>query len=172
MHASILSLHVGLIIKAAVRQSIVMSVHKLHKFRISVQDVTPALDVLAGRREGYGLQRVYNNAKTPYKSVTAATHGYHTDQARKRASRTSNKNTYEPRTLIPNTLVAQYGTLLKDIEKAGWFQDLGTFDRHYEKVNVGKSSVVAKHSKCMQDSVLKKACCPIMSCVLLSRNVL
>ena len=104
-----------------------------------MQDVTPTLDVLSGRREGVQLQRVYNHAKTPYKSITAATHGYHTDQARKRANRTSNKNTYEPRTLIPNALVAQYGTLLRDIEKAGWFQDLGTFDRHYEKVKPSSS---------------------------------
>lgn len=94
----------------------------------------PPLDVLAGREAGYGLQRVYCNAKTPYKGVTPATHGYQTDQARKRAQRTSHKNTYEPRTLIPNTLVATFGTCLKWIEKAGWFADLGTFDRHYEKV--------------------------------------
>ena len=99
-----------------------------------MQDVTPALDVLAGRESGYGLQRVFSNAKTPYKSVTPATHGYQTDQARKRANRTSLKNTYEPRALVPNTLVAMFGTDLSWIEKAGWFSDLGTFHRHYEKV--------------------------------------
>lgn len=94
----------------------------------------PPLDVLAGREAGYGLQRVYCNAKTPYKGVSAATHGLQTQQARVRANRTALKNTYEPRTLIPNSLVARCGTNLKWIEKAGWFAELGTFDKHYEKV--------------------------------------
>ena len=47
-----------------------------------LQDVTLPLDVLAGRESGYGLQRLFSNAKTPYKSVSPATHGYQTDQAR------------------------------------------------------------------------------------------
>lgn len=100
-----------------------------------LQDVTPPLDVLAGRESGCGLQRLFSNAKAPYKSVSPATHGYQTDQARKRAGRTSLKNTYEPRSAIPNSLVLTFGTDLKWIEKAGWFSDLGTFDRHYEKVS-------------------------------------
>ncbi|KAL0018353.1 hypothetical protein WJX79_006177, partial [Trebouxia sp. C0005] len=99
------------------------------------KDVTPPLDVLAGRESGYGLQRLFSNAKTPYKSVSPATHGYQTDQARKRAGRTSLKNTYEPRSAIPNSLVLTFGTDLKWIEKAEWFSDLSTFDRHYEKVH-------------------------------------
>ena len=100
-----------------------------------LQDVTPPLDVLAGRESGYGLQRLFSNAKTPYKSVSPATHGYQTDQSRKRAGCTSLKNTYEPRSAIPNSLMLTFGTDVKWIEKAGWFSDLGTFDRHYEKVS-------------------------------------
>jgi len=94
----------------------------------------PFPDVLAGREQGYGLQRVYCNAKTPHKSISPAAHGYATDQARKRANRTSFKNTYEGRSTKPNSLVAQFGTNPKWIEKAGWFADLGAFDRNYERV--------------------------------------
>lgn len=57
----------------------------------------PPLDVLAGRETGYGLQRVYCNAKTPYKGVAAATHGLQTQAARVRAGRSALKNTYEPK---------------------------------------------------------------------------
>ncbi len=111
---------------------------------LQLQDVTPPLDVLAGRESGYELQRLFSNAKTPYKTVSPATHGYQTDQARKRAGRTSLKNTYEPRSAIPNSLVLTFGTDLNGIEKAGWFSDLGTFDRHYEKVSF-LCWLVAKH---------------------------
>ncbi|DBA92374.1 TPA: hypothetical protein ACH3X1_015779 [Trebouxia sp. C0004] len=61
------------------------------------KDIVPFPDVLAGREQGYGLQRVYCNAKTPHKSISPAAHGYSTEQARKRANRTSFKNTYEGR---------------------------------------------------------------------------
>jgi len=70
----------------------------------------PFPDVLAGREQGYGLQRVYCNAKTPYKSLSPAAHGYATDQARKRANRTSFKYTYEGRSTKLNSLVTQFGT--------------------------------------------------------------
>lgn len=99
----------------------------------AMQDVVPFPNVLAGREKGYGLQCVFHNAKTPYKAITPATHGYQTDAARQRAERLSYKNTYEPRAGRPNALVAS-GTNPKWVEKAGWFADLGTFDRHYEKV--------------------------------------
>ena len=100
-----------------------------------LQDVTPPLDVLAGRESGCGLQRLFSNAKAPYKSVSPATHWYQTDQARKGAGHTSLMKTYEPRSAIPSSLVRTFGTDLKWIEKAGWFSDLSTFDRHYEKVS-------------------------------------
>ncbi|DBA97002.1 TPA: hypothetical protein ACH3X1_015285 [Trebouxia sp. C0004] len=43
------------------------------------------------------------------------------------------KNTYDGRSTKPNSLVAQFGTNLKWIEKAGRFADLGTCVKHYEK---------------------------------------
>ena len=94
----------------------------------------PIPDVLAGREQGYGLQRVYYNVKTPHKSISPAAHGYATDQARKRANRTSFKKTYEGSSTKLNSLVAQFGTNPRWIEKGGWFADLGTFDRNYERV--------------------------------------
>lgn len=115
----------------------------------------PPLDVLAGRETGYGLQRVYCNAKTPYKGVAAATHGLQTQAARVRAGRSALKNTYEPRTLIPNSMVATHGTTLQWIEKAGWFSDLNTFHRHYEKVLL----------QCQLDASISISCfAPVINC--------
>ena len=37
------------------------------------------------------------------------------------------ENTYEGKSTRPNSLVAQFGTNSKCIEKAGWFADLGTY---------------------------------------------
>ena len=83
-----------------------------------------------------GCNVFHCNAKTPHKSISPAAHGYATDPAQKRANRTSFKNTYEGRSTKPNSLVAQFGTNPKWIEKAGWFADLGTFDRNYERVQL------------------------------------
>ncbi|DBB16111.1 hypothetical protein WJX82_004381 [Trebouxia sp. C0006] len=82
------------------------------------KDIVPCPDVLAGREQGHGLQRVYCNAKTPHESISPAAHGYATDQARKRANKISFKNTYEGRSTKPNSLVAQFGTNPKWIGKA------------------------------------------------------
>lgn len=87
----------------------------------------PFPDVLAGREQGHKLQGVYCNAKKPHISISPAAHAYVTDQAWKRANRTPLR--------IPMRAGQPSPTALNlAIVKAGWFADLGTFNRKYERV--------------------------------------
>ena len=100
-------------------------------------------EVVAGKQKGWGLQRVYCNAKSQYKSITPAAHGYATALARKRAGRTAFRNTHEGRTTKPNSMVMQYGTNPADIYRAGWSADQGTCYKSYEKVTSHRTAFVA-----------------------------
>ena len=98
-----------------------------------LQHKVPMPNVLEGRQKGYGLAPVYCNASAPDKKVSPAVHAYHTHAARQRTGRIAQKNTYEGRVTMPNTLVAR-GADKKDIENVGWMQNRSTMHNHYLKV--------------------------------------
>ena len=93
-------------------------------------------DVVAGREKGYGLQRIFCNPKTQYKSITQSSHSYLTTMARKRAGRTSFKNTYEGRTTKPNSMVMDMDADPRAVERAAWNAALGTCLKIYQQVRL------------------------------------